>query len=227
MTFGHHLLAYVEMLGRDRGRLGDCRARLNESPARRGRARRHLVSDRPRHDGEGTGLRPRRRPIRSTPSPTAISRSNSSRGAAIAAMHLSRFAEEIVLWLTEPFRFVRLSDAFTTGSSIMPQKRNPDAAELVRAKAGRLLGALTGLFGGDEGPAARLCQGHAGRQGAGVRCRRHLVAVPSRDDRHGARHEARQSGDAARSPRPASAPRPIWPTGWCGIWASRSAKRIT
>ncbi len=67
--------------------------------------------------------------------------------AAIAAMHLSRFAEEIIIWLTEPFRFIKLSDAFTTGSSMMPQKRNPDAAELVRAKAGRLIGTLTGLLG--------------------------------------------------------------------------------
>jgi argininosuccinate lyase len=66
---------------------------------------------------------------------------------AICAAHLSRLAEELILWLTEPFRFIKLSDAFTTGSSMMPQKRNPDAAELVRAKAGRLIGTLTGLLG--------------------------------------------------------------------------------
>src|SRR5207237_3364994 len=66
--------------------------------------------------------------------------------AGIAAMHLSRFAEEVVIWCSAPFRFVRLSDAFTTGSSIMPQKRNPDAAELVRAKSGRITGALVALL---------------------------------------------------------------------------------
>ena len=89
--------------------------------------------------------------------------------AAIAATHLSRFAEEIVLWTTPQFGFVRLSDAFSTGSSIMPQKRNPDAAELVRGKTGRIVGALDRPAHGDEGPAARLFQGHAGGQGGRVR----------------------------------------------------------
>ena len=110
--------------------------------------------------------------------------------AAISAMHLSRFAEEIVIWCSAPFRFVRLSDAFTTGSSIMPQKRNPDAAELVRAKTGRDHRRAGRAADGDEGPAARLCQGHAGGQGAGVRRRRRLGAVARRDRRHGARHDA-------------------------------------
>ena len=90
-------------------------------------------------------------------------------------MHLSRFAEEIVIWCSAPYRFIRLRDAFTTGSSIMPQKRNPDAAELVRAKTGRITGALVGAADGDEGAAARLREGHAGGQGAGVRCRRSLA----------------------------------------------------
>ena len=91
-------------------------------------------------------------------------------------MHLSRLAEEIVLWSTPQFGFIRLSDAFTTGSSIMPQKRNPDAAELVRAKAGRVIGALIALLIVHEGPAARLFEGHAGGQGAGVRRLRRLDA---------------------------------------------------
>lgn len=145
VTFGHHLLAYVEMLGRDRGRLGDCRRRLNESPLGAGAlAGTSFPIDRAM-TARALGFE---RPMAN--SLDAVSDRDFAleflAGAAIAAMHLSRFAEEIILWLTEPFRFVRLSDAFTTGSSMMPQKRNPDAAELVRAKAGRLLGALAGLL---------------------------------------------------------------------------------
>ncbi len=93
--------------------------------------------------------------------------------ATICAMHLSRFAEEMVIWSSAQFGFVRLSDRFTTGSSIMPQKRNPDAAELVRAKVGRVVGALTACWW-YEGPAARLFQGHAGGQGSGLRRARRL-----------------------------------------------------
>jgi argininosuccinate lyase len=145
VTFGHHLLAYVEMLGRDRGRLADGRKRLNESPLGaaalagtsfpidRTMTAKALGFDRPAAN-----------------SLDAVSDRDFAleflAAAAIAGMHLSRFAEEIVLWTSAPFGFIRLSDAFTTGSSIMPQKRNPDAAELVRAKAGRLAGALTALL---------------------------------------------------------------------------------
>ena len=145
VTFGHHLLAYVEMLDRDRGRLADCRARLNVNPL--GSAAlagtsfpidRHMTAAALGFDG-----------------PTANSLDAVSdrdfaleflSAAAISAMHLSRFAEEIVIWCSAPYRFIRLSDAFTTGSSIMPQKRNPDAAELVRAKTGRITGSLVGLL---------------------------------------------------------------------------------
>ena len=81
---------------------------------------------------------------------------------AICGMHLSRLAEEIVIWTSPAFGFIKLSEAFTTGSSMMPQKRNPDAAELLRAKSGRLFGAFNNLVHGDEGLAARLRQGHAG-----------------------------------------------------------------
>lgn len=145
VTLGHHLLAYVEMLARDRGRLRDARARLNESPL--GSAA--LAGTSFPIDREMTAQ------ALGFDRPTANSLDAVSdrdfgleflSAVAICATHLSRFAEEIVIWCSAPFGFVRLSDAFTTGSSIMPQKRNPDAAELVRAKTGRATGALVGLL---------------------------------------------------------------------------------
>jgi argininosuccinate lyase len=145
VTFGHHLLAYVEMLARDRGRLSDARARLNECPL--GAAAlagtsfpidRHMTA-------EALGFdRPTANSLDSVADRDFALETLSA--CAICATHLSRLAEEIVLWTTPQFGFVRLSDAFSTGSSIMPQKRNPDAAELVRAKTGRVVGALVGLF---------------------------------------------------------------------------------
>ncbi|HLI23061.1 MAG TPA: argininosuccinate lyase [Stellaceae bacterium] len=145
VTFGHHLLAYVEMLGRDRGRFADARKRLNESPLGAGAlAGTSFKIDRAM-TAKALGFdRPAANSL------DAVSDRDFAleflAAAAIAATHLSRLAEEIILWLTEPFRFIRLSDAFTTGSSMMPQKRNPDAAELVRAKAGRLIGTVAGLL---------------------------------------------------------------------------------
>jgi len=145
VTFGHHLLAYVEMLGRDRGRLADCRRRLNESPLGSGAlAGTSFPIDRAM-TAKALGFdRPAANSL------DAVSDRDFAleflAAIAIAATHLSRFAEEVILWVTEPFRFIRLSDAFTTGSSMMPQKRNPDAAELIRAKAGRLIGTLAGLL---------------------------------------------------------------------------------
>jgi argininosuccinate lyase len=145
VTFGHHLLAYVEMLSRDRGRLRDARSRLNESPL--GSAA--LAGTSFPIDREMTAR------SLGFDRPTANSLDSVSdrdfaletlAAAAICAVHLSRFAEEIVLWTSPQFGFVTLSDAFTTGSSIMPQKRNPDAAELVRGKAGRMFGALQALL---------------------------------------------------------------------------------
>jgi argininosuccinate lyase len=145
VTFGHHLLAYVEMLGRDRGRMRDCRQRLNECPL--GSAA--LAGTSFPIDRHATAA------MLGFARPTANSLDAVSdrdfalefmAAAAIAGMHLSRFAEEIILWCSDGFRFIALSDAFTSGSSIMPQKRNPDAAELVRAKTGRLAGALVGLL---------------------------------------------------------------------------------
>jgi argininosuccinate lyase len=144
VTFGHHLLAYVEMFGRDRGRLADARKRVNESPlGAAALAGTSFPIDR-KATAKALGFD---RPMAN--SLDAVSARDFAleflAAAAIAATHLSRLAEELVLWSTPQFGFVRLSDAFSTGSSIMPQKRNPDAAELVRAKLGRILGAFTGL----------------------------------------------------------------------------------
>jgi len=144
VTFGHHLLAYVEMLSRDRGRVADARRRLNECPL--GSAA--LAGTSFPIDRHATAA------ALGFDRPTANSLDavsdrdfalESLAAASIASVHLSRLAEEIVVWCSAPFSFVRLSDRFTTGSSIMPQKRNPDAAELVRAKVGRILGAFTTL----------------------------------------------------------------------------------
>jgi argininosuccinate lyase len=145
VTFGHHLLAYVEMAARDRGRFADARRRLNECPLGaaalagtafpidRAMTAKALGFDRP-----------------SANSLDAVSDRDfvleTLAAAAITAVHLSRFAEEIVIWVSPLSGLALLSDRFTTGSSIMPQKRNPDAAELVRAKTGRMIGALLGLL---------------------------------------------------------------------------------
>ena len=145
VTFGHHLLAYVEMLARDRGRLADCRRRLNECPlGSAALAGTSFPIDRD-HTAAALGFdRPTANSL------DAVSDRDFAleflAAAAICGMHLSRLAEEFVIWCSAPFGFVRLSDAFTTGSSIMPQKRNPDAAELARAKAGRITGALVALL---------------------------------------------------------------------------------
>jgi len=145
VTFGHHMMAYVEMFGRDRGRLRDARDRLNECPLGsaalagtsfpidRHRTATALGFDRPCANSlDGVSDRDFALEFLSA--------------AAIASIHLSRLAEELVIWTSAQFRFVTLSDSFTTGSSIMPQKKNPDAAELVRAKTGRVIGDLNALL---------------------------------------------------------------------------------
>ena len=145
VTLGHHLLAYVEMFGRDRGRLADARARLNECPlGAAALAGTSFPIDRAATAAALGFDRPTANSIDSV-SDRDFALEFLSAGA-IMATHLSRLAEEIVIWCSDGFKFVVLSDAFTTGSSIMPQKRNPDAAELVRGKAGRVLGALTTLL---------------------------------------------------------------------------------
>ncbi len=145
VTFGHHCLAYVEMLGRDRGRFRDARARLNECPlGAAALAGTSFPID--RHEtAKALGFdRPTANSLDSVADRDFALEALSA--ASICAVHLSRLAEELVVWTSAQFGFVKLSDRFTTGSSIMPQKRNPDAAELVRAKAGRIIGALTGLL---------------------------------------------------------------------------------
>jgi argininosuccinate lyase len=145
VTLGHHLMAYYEMARRDRSRFADCAARLNESPLGSAAL-------------AGTGFAIDRAATAKAlgfDAPMANSMDGvSDRDFALeflgcasqTALHLSRLAEEIILWASQPFGFVKLPDAWSTGSSIMPQKRNPDAAELVRGHAGRIIGAHTGLM---------------------------------------------------------------------------------
>jgi len=145
VTFGHHLLAYVEMAARDRGRFADARARLNESPLGAGAlAGTSFPIDRGMTAKALGFARPMANSLDAVADRDFVLEALSA--CAIASMHLSRFAEEIVIWSSPLVGLVRLSDKFTTGSSMMPQKRNPDAAELVRAKTGRVFAALTALM---------------------------------------------------------------------------------
>ena len=145
VTFGHHLLAYVEMMGRDRGRIADCARRLNECPLGAGAlAGTSFPIDR---EATAEALGFDRATANSLDSVSDRDFAlEALAAAAISATHLSRLAEELVIWSSAQFAFIRLSDAFSTGSSMMPQKRNPDAAELVRAKTGRIAGALVALL---------------------------------------------------------------------------------
>jgi len=145
VTLGHHLMAYVEMVGRDRDRLADCRRRLNESPlGAAALAGTSFPIDRLATAAALGFDRPAANSL-----DTVSDRDFAIEFLALAAItgvHLSRLAEELVIWCSREFAFIALSDAYTTGSSIMPQKRNPDAAELVRAKTGRLNGSLIALL---------------------------------------------------------------------------------
>ena len=144
VTFGHHLLAYVEMLGRDRGRIADCRRRLNECPL--GAAALSGTSFPIDRDMTAKALafdRPSANSLDAVSDRDFALEALST--ASVIAIHLSRLAEEMVIWSSAQFAFISFSDRFSTGSSIMPQKRNPDAAELVRGKAGRIMGAWVAL----------------------------------------------------------------------------------
>ncbi|NQV20632.1 MAG: argininosuccinate lyase, partial [Rhodospirillales bacterium] len=145
VTFGHHLLAYVEMLERDRGRFTDCRRRLNECPL--GSAALAGTSFPVDRDMTASALgfdRPTANSLDAVSDRDFVIEFLSA--ASLTAIHLSRLADEIVLWSSAQFGFIRLSDSFSTGSSIMPQKRNPDAAELCRGKTGRIVGALSSIL---------------------------------------------------------------------------------
>ncbi|MFZ1882990.1 MAG: argininosuccinate lyase [Rhodoplanes sp.] len=145
VTFGHHLLAYVEMAARDRGRFADARTRLNECPlGAAALAGTSFPIDRTMTARKLGFARPAANSLDAVADRDFVLETLAA--AAITAVHLSRFAEEIVIWTSPLVGFLTLSDAFTTGSSIMPQKRNPDAAELVRAKTGRIVGALDALL---------------------------------------------------------------------------------
>ena len=145
VTWGHHMMAYAEMLARDVGRFTDARSRMNESPLGAAALAGTSFPINREMTAKALGFD---RPIAN--SLDAVSDRDFAleflSAASICAMHLSRFAEELVIWSSAQFRFVTLSDRFTTGSSIMPQKKNPDAAELLRAKIGRILGATVALF---------------------------------------------------------------------------------
>ncbi len=145
VTWGHHMMAYVEMFGRDLGRVRDARARMNECPlGAAALAGTSFPIDREMTAKDLGFDRPCANSL------DAVSDRDFALEflgmASICAMHLSRFAEELVIWSSAQFRFVALSDRFSTGSSIMPQKKNPDAAELLRAKVGRIFGANVALM---------------------------------------------------------------------------------
>ena len=225
VTFGHHLLAYVEMLARDRGRFADARRRLNECPLGSAALAGTCVPDRPAETAAALGFdRPTANSL------DAVSDRDFAleflSAAAICAVHLSRLAEEIVVWCSAPFGFVRLSDAFTTGSSIMPQKRNPDAAELARAKTGRVTGALVALLTVMKGlPLAYAKDMQEDKEpvfDAADALSLCLAAIAGmvRDIRP---DTARMRG----TPAAGSPPRPTWPIGWCGCCGCRSATRTT
>ena len=212
----HHLLAYVWMLVRDRERF-DARGRGDRGRCRSAPARWPASTSTPTAQSVAAALG------FAGVAPNSIDAVSNRdfvldylAAAATCATHLSRLGAELVLWSSEEFGFCEVSDAWASGSSIMPQKKNPDAAELLRAKAPRVAAPPVGAARRDARPAADLQQGHAGGQGAPVRRRRHARAVPRRgrrDDR--ARSRSTASGSPRRPPT-SSSPRPTSPTCWSG-----------
>jgi argininosuccinate lyase len=144
VTFGHHMLAYLEMFNRDKSRFNDCRKRLNECPlGAAALAGTPFPIDR---DFTSNALGFSKPMANSLDAVSARDFALEALSAAtICATHLSRLSEELVIWMSAQFQFITLTDSYTTGSSIMPQKRNPDAAELIRAKVGRISGSLVAL----------------------------------------------------------------------------------
>ena len=188
ILFSHHLMAYAMMLLRDIDRLSDCRKRMNVSPIgscalagttydtdRVFEAKQLGFDDVARNSIDGVSDRDFCVELLSS--------------LSTLMMHLSRFSEEVILWASWEFKFVELSDAYTTGSSIMPQKKNPDMAELVRGKTGRVYGGLMAMPHHPEGTSPRLQQGHAGGQGGGIRRGGHREDVPEGLRSHDRHHD--------------------------------------
>ena len=149
----------------------------------------------------------RRRATASTPRPIAISSRRSCYAASLAMVHLSRLAEDLIIFTGEEHGFFELADASATGSSMMPQKKNPDPLELVRGKTGRAIGRLTGWLATMKGLPERLQQGSAGRQGGGLRRRAHARRLAARGARRGVAADAQRRADRARGVRPAAGDR--------------------
>ena len=223
VSFGHLLLAHVQPLLRDVSRLRDWDKRAAISPVGRRRSGRLVASARPRADGARARLRPR-----STANTIdAVSDRDFAAEflfvAALVGVHLSRIGEEIVLWTTSEFGWVELDDAFATGSSIMPQKKNPDVAELARGKSGPADRLVVALLDHAEGSPARLRPGSAGGQGAGVRRGRHA------GDRAAGAHRDHRDDDACAptgSPR-RRPPGSAWPPTSRSTWSARGSRSAT
>ena len=215
VTFGHHLLAYVEMIGRDRGRLRRLPPPAQRMPARRRRARRHGVSDRPRRDGRGARLRPAggqfaRRRVGPRFRDRISRRRGARRHASVALRRGDRaLVERRVSASSGSVRRVH-DRQLDHAAKAQPRRRRAGARQDRPAQRRARC-----IADGDEGAAARLSEGHAGGQGAGVRGGRRARTVPRGDGRHGARHAARPRSAARGGRRAASAPPPTSPTGWC------------
>ena len=214
VTFGHHLLAWQEMVARDQDRLRDCRTRMNVLPL--GAAAlagttfpidRHVTTELLGFD------RPTENSLDSVSDRDFAIEFTSF--ASLLMMHLSRMSEELVLWTSAQFDFIDLPDRFWTGSSIMPQKKNPDVPELVRGKTGRVYGHLMSLLTLMKSAAAGLQQGQSGRQGAAVRYHRYRTRQPARLRRHDSRRSAPSPTTCTPRPARASPPRLTWRITWC------------
>lgn len=223
VTFGHHCMAYVEMFSRDLSRVRDAIERMDESPlGAAALAGTSFPIDR-HQTAKALGFR---EPMRN--SLDSVSDRDFALEflalAAICATHLSRLAEEIIIWSTPQFGFIRLSDSFSTGSSIMPQKKNPDAAELVRGKTGRVTGHLVGLL--------TVMKGMPLTYGKDMQEDKESVfdAAETLDlmlaAMTGMVRDMTVNAAAMKKPlAQATRPRPTLPTGWCARWACPSARR--
>ena len=220
----HYLLAYFEMFARDWERFGEARAPRQRAAARLGRAGRQRLPVRPRGHGARPGLRRHHAQQHGCFRPTAISRSISSTPPASTMLHLSRLAEDWILYSSEEFGWLELGDGVTSGSSLMPQKKNPDSLELIRGKCGRVMGCLTSLHGHHEGPADDLQSRHAGGQGAAVRGRRPVERLARNGARGGRIGEAESGACRPRPRRRAGWWPPTWPKRWRAP-ARRSTRR--